>query len=423
MRGENRDKVERLKSLKITQAICMAKKDLLQAAKALQEELTAHRRYLHAHAETGFAVPKTTAYIRARLEEMGYTPQKCGKAGLTATVGKKKGKVFLLRADIDGLPIQEKTGKKFACKYGNMHACGHDFHAAMLLGTARLLKAREESLNGTIKLLFQPAEELLQGAKNVLEGGVLQNPKVDGAMMLHVLTGVELPTGTVVVSSAGVSAPAADYFTVRVQGKSCHGSAPWNGVDALSAGAYILLALQEISARELSVAHPAVLTVGSLKTQEAGNVISDVAELNGTLRCFDEEVRAQIKTRLEEIAKNVAKAFRAKAKIFYGGGCPSLWNDEKLSVLAESSLKSLFGEKKVFASAALGGDTRAKSGGSEDFAYISRETPSVMLALAAGEPKKGYLYPLHHAKTDFDESVLPIGAAAYAQVATEFLKG
>ena len=411
----------RLKSPWITQAVCMKEKDILQEAKNLQEELTAHRRYLHEHAETGFDLPKTTAYIQAQLKEMGYIPQKCGKAGIVVTVGKKKGKVFLLRADMDGLPIREKTDKKFACKYGNMHACGHDLHAAMLLGAARILKARERDLNGQIKLLFQPAEEILEGAKDVVASGVLQNPKVDGAMMIHVLTGLPLPTGTLIVSSAGVSAPAADYFTVRVQGKSCHGSAPWNGVDALSAGAHILLALQEISAREISAAYPAVLTVGSFKTQEAGNVISDFAELNGTLRSFDEDVRAQIKTRLEEIAKSVAKAFRAKAKISYGGGCPSLWNNEKLSALAESSLKTLFGEKKVFTSAALGGDTRAKSGGSEDFAYISRETPSVMLALAAGEPKKGYVYPLHHAQTDFDESVLPVGAAAYAYIATEFL--
>ena len=392
-------------------------KTLLDEAKSLQKELVKIRRYLHKNAETGFQVDKTYAYIKARLEEYGYTPKKCGKAGLIATVGQKTSKTILLRADIDGLPIAEETGLNFACKHQNMHACGHDMHATMLLGAAKLLKSREKELNGCVKLLFQPAEELLEGAKNVIENGVLESPKPQAAMMLHVMTNVEIPAGTAVVASGGVSAPAADFFSIKIKGKGCHGAAPWKGVDALSVAAHILLALQEIPARELPIATPAVLTVGTVRSVGADNAISDGAELNGTLRAFDETIRKQVKKRIEAIAQNVAKAFRATAEVVYGGGCPTLINNEKLSAFAEKTLKTLLGQEKVFTSNGLGGDVRANSGGSEDFAYISHKVPSVMVALAAGEPKNGYEYPLHHPKADFDEKTLHVGSAIYAQMA------
>lgn len=376
---------------------------------------------MHEHAETGFALAETTAFIESKLEKMGYTPQKCGRAGLIATVGaRKSGRVFLLRADMDGLPIREKTGELFASKNGNMHACGHDLHAAMLLGAAKLLKAREKELGGEVRLLFQPAEEVLEGAKDVIEAGALEN--VSGAMMMHVMTNVDLPASTIVVSSAGVGAPAADFFTIKVQGKSCHGSAPWNGVDALTAAAHIMIALQEISARELNPGMPAVLTVGSMNGGEAGNVIADLAEMKGTLRAFDEEKRLMVKRRLGEIAKNVAKAFRARAKVVFTSGCPTLLNDETLSAFAEREAKALLGEEGVFTSKTLGGDARKKSGGSEDFAYISQKVPSVMVAIAAGETEKGYAYPLHHPKVQFDENALYMGAALYAHIAMRYFK-
>ena len=378
------------------------------------------RRYLHECAETGFALAQTLAFVREELKKLGYEPQKCGKAGLIATVGKGN-RCFLLRADMDALHIPEKSGERFACKNGNMHACGHDLHTAMLLGAARLLKEHEEKLNGQVKLLFQPAEEILEGAKNVVKAGVLENPKVHAAMALHVATGVELATGTAVVAS-GVSAPAADYFTIEVQGKGCHGATPWSGVDALTVAARILLALQEIHARELSLAHSAVLTVGTIEGGTAGNAVCDFALLRGTLRAFDEDTRTRIKRRMEEIAKNIANAFRAKAKIVYEGGCPTLVSDQALSAFALDRARKLLGENAAFSAVELSGDERAKSGGSEDFAYISREVPSVMVSLAAGEKGKGYEYPLHHPQVTFDENALCVGAALYAHIAIEWLK-
>lgn len=235
-------------------------------------------------------------------------------------------------------------------------------------------------------------------------------------MMAHVLTATPLPTGTLIVAQ-GTSAPAADFFRITVKGKSCHGSAPQNGVDALTAAAHIIVALQELSARELSVSNPAVLTVGTCQAGKAGNVIADTAELNGTLRAFDERVRAQVKKRISEISRSIAKAFRTTAKTQYGGGCPTLVNDEKLALFTLETLRKTLGKNYILSAAEIGGAITERNGGSEDFAYISQRVPSVMLALAAGEEKDGYGYPLHHPKVRFDERALPVGAAAYAAVA------
>ncbi|MBR2321308.1 MAG: amidohydrolase, partial [Clostridia bacterium] len=344
-----------------------------------------------------------------------------GKAGLIATVGRKSGKTILLRADIDGLPITEKTGLAYACKNGRMHACGHDLHATMLLGAAKLLKAHEKELKGKVKLLFQPAEELLEGAKDVLEGGLLDEPKPDAAVMLHVLTGVPISTGKAVVASGGVSAPAADFFHIKVQGKGCHGAAPWNGVDALTVASHILLGLQEISARELPAATPAILTVGTVQSEGADNAIADGVTLKGTLRSFDEKVRKMVKKRMGQISKNIAKAFRATVEVAYNGGCPTLINDEKISLFVEETLKKTLGAERVVSSNDLGGDVRANSGGSEDFAYISHKIPSVMIALGAGQQDKGYPYPLHHPKAAFDEGILWVGSAIFTLIGCKYL--
>ncbi|MBE5751519.1 MAG: amidohydrolase [Clostridiales bacterium] len=391
----------------------MEKQDFFDRAKELQPDLVAQRRFLHEHAETGFDLTKTQVYIISKLTEMGYTPKPCGKAGVLVSVGRGKGKAFLLRADTDGLPIREKTGLPYACKTGNMHACGHDMHTAMLLGAAKLLKEREKDLKTPVKLLFQPAEELLEGAKDCMESGVLENPTVGGAMMLHVMTATDFPSGSLIVSSAGVSAAAADYFRIRFRGKACHGATPHLGIDALTAAAQTAIALQEISARELSIDNPAVLTIGQLNAGNAPNVIAERAELLGTLRAYDENARGYVKKRLREIAKNVATAFRVKAETEFTSGTPTLVNDGELSKFVEEQARSVFGEKCVFNTQELGG----RAGGSEDFAYFSHQVPSVMVALCAGAKSDGYEYPLHHEKTRFDESVLPIGAALLASVA------
>ena len=400
----------------------MTKEQILREAKALQEEIKSHRLWLHTHAETGFDLTETKPYVKSALMKMGYTVQECGKAGLVTTVGKPGGKVILLRADMDALPIAEEADVDFACQNGRMHACGHDMHTAMLLGAAKILKAHESELGGTVKLMFQPAEEIFEGSKDMIASGVLENPRPDAALMIHVAAGMPLPAGTVVVSAPGVSAPAADYFTIRVHGKGCHGSAPQNGIDPLTAAAHILIALQEIHARELSASDEAVLTIGTFHAGEAGNVIPDTATMGGTIRTYDEKTRSYLKERITAIAKNVAEAFRAGAEVGFGSGCPTLVNDKGLSETVTGYLKDLLGANRAFTTAELSGGKPARGGGSEDFAYVSHEVPSLMLALAAGEPSKGYVYPQHHPKVKFDESVLSTGAAVFVDCALQYLR-
>lgn len=400
----------------------MTKEQILQEAKALQEEIRSHRLWLHAHAETGFDLVETKPYVKSALEAMGYAVAECGRAGLVTTVGKPGGKVFLLRADMDALPIVEEADVDFASTNGRMHACGHDMHTAMLLGAAKLLKAHEKELPGMVKLMFQPAEEIFEGGRDMIEAGVLEDPKPDAAMMIHVTAGMPIPAGTVIVSASGVSAPAADYFTIKVQGKGCHGSAPHNGIDPLTAAAHILIALQEIHARELSASDEAVLTFGTFHAGEVGNVIPDTVTMGGTIRTYDEKTRSYLKERMTDIAKGVASAFRASAEVTFGSGCPTLVNDKELSNKVAGYLKDLLGPYGAFTTAELSGGKPSRGGGSEDFAYVSQEVPSLMLALAAGEPAKGYPFPQHHPKVKFDESVLSTGTAVFVYTAFEYLR-
>ena len=358
---------------------------------------------------------------------MGYEPIECGKAGLIALAGgKKEGKVFLIRGDMDALPIKEESDVEFSCQSGTMHACGHDMHTSMMLGAARLLKKHEDEIEGTIKLMFQPAEEIFEGSKDMIEAGVLENPKVDQALMIHVMAGMPFNAGTVIVPVPGIGAPAADYFEIKVQGKGCHGSMPNTGVDPLNVAAHILIALQEIHARELAIGDQAILTIGTMNAGIAANVIPDTATMGGTIRTFDEETRSFIKERIEEIAECTAKSFRASAEVIWGSGCPTLVNDKDLTICSEKYIKELLGEDKTFSVAKLnamaGNQKSAKTSGSEDFAYISQKIPAIMLVLAAGTPDKGYPYPQHHPMVKFDEEVLSSGSAVYVYTAMRWLQ-
>ncbi len=393
----------------------MTPEKIFQEAKALAPFLQQARQTIHQIAEVGFDLKNTVSFVKNALQEMGIQSMDCGKAGITALIGgKQPGKVFLLRADMDALPIREEADVGFASQNDNMHACGHDMHTAMLLGTAKLLKAHEAELQGTVKLMFQPAEELLEGAQDMIEAGVLENPKVDGAMMLHVMAGMPLPEGTALVSAPGISAPAADYFEMKVQGRGCHGAMPNTGVDPLTASAHILIGLQEIHARELAAKEQAVLTIGTLQAGNASNVIPDVVTMGGTMRASAEETRSLLKNRLVEITQGIAKSFRTEATVVFTKGCPTLVNDKELSLFTAQAMKELLGEEKVIVVEGAGG-------GSDDFSYITHKVPSIMIALAAGHPEKGYAHPQHHPMVKFDESVLATGSAVYAYTAMEWL--
>lgn len=393
--------------------------ELLSSAVNLQTEIQQHYHFLHKNAEVEFELPETTEYVKRILSEIGITPVDCGKCGVTAVIGRGGDKCLLLRADMDALPIKEQTDLDFACDNGNMHACGHDMHTAMLLGAAKLLKDNEKLLNGSVKLMFQPAEEILAGACNMIDNGVLKSPDVTGATMIHVLTSIPVKTGCFIVANEGVSAPAADFFTINVHGKGCHGSTPHQGVDSITAAARILLTLQEISAREMSISDEGILTVGSFNGGASGNVIADSAVLKGTLRAFDDSLRENMKKRIEEIAVNVGKAHRCNVTVSFDNGCPTLKNDGAMSRLALSSLAELFGADYAISADDVSGGFR---GGSEDFSYISQSIPSIMLGLGAGEAQNGYTHPQHHPKARFDESVLWRGSAALSYFAVKYLR-
>ena len=401
----------------------MTSEMLLQEAAELRDCISRERRALHQNPETGFDISATLSFVKSELLDMGLQPMDCGKAGVVALVGgKKPGKVFLLRADMDALPITEEADVDFASQNGKMHACGHDMHTAMLLGAARLLKAHEDEIAGTVKLMFQPAEEIFEGSHDMIQAGLLEHPKVDAALMIHVMAGMPFPAGTVIVSAPGVSAPAADYFEIKVQGKGCHGSMPNTGVDPLTAAAHILIAIQEIHARELAMDDRAVLTIGTMNAGTAANVIPDSVTMGGSIRTFDEQTRAFIKQRLAEISEGIARSFRGEASVSFGSGCPTLVNDRDLSVCCEQYVKDLLGSGKAFSVTELNAMSGGAFAGSEDFAYVSQEVPSIMLALASGQPEKGYGYPQHHPMVKFDEDALPVGSAVYAYTALRWLE-
>lgn len=402
---------------------------LLSEAKEMQLLLTKYRGYLHAHPELGFDLRQTKEYVKRELISIGYEPVECGKCGLVVLVGgKNSDKTFLIRADMDALPISEQTDIEFKSEnIGKMHACGHDMHTAMLLGAARLLKTHESEINGTVKLMFQPAEETLKGAKDMIEAGALEAPKTDAALMLHVTLGMPLPTGSAIICDGGISAPAADYFEIKIQGKGCHGAMPELGVDPIIIASHIVIALQELHARELAMADDAVLTIGTMQAGDANNIIPDTAVLRGTMRAYDENVRNRLKNRLIEICNGTAKTFRGIADVTFTSGCPSLLNNADVSSDIAKYCKELLGEKRAYSQSELRSlsapDTKAsKATGSEDFSYISHQIPSVMIALAAGNSENGCPYPLHHPKVIFDENVLAYGSAIYAYTAIRWLE-
>lgn len=401
--------------------------NILQEAAAYQEQLVQTRRYLHSHPETGFDLKNTTEYVRKELIAMGYEPVMCGKSGIIALAGKKKsGKVFLIRGDMDALPIKEESDVPFSSDNGKMHACGHDMHTTMMLGAARLLKSHEYEIEGTVKLMFQPAEEIFEGSDDMINAGVLNSPDVDAAMMIHVMAGLPIPAGTVISCDGGVSAPAADYFYIDIQGKGCHGSMPNNGVDPVTIAAHIITGLSEINSRELGLSDDAVITIGTINAGNAANVIPDTAHMSGTIRTYDEETRSYIKQRVSDIASNIASAYRGSASVTYGSGCPCLLNNPDLATCSAKYLNELLGPSRTFTAAQLnamsGGGKASKSTGSEDFAYVSQKVPSIMFALAAGTPQDGYCYPQHHPKVKFDEAILSEGSAVYAYTAMRWLE-
>ena len=396
---------------------------LLEAAKQLEPQLQEWRRTLHRHPEVGFDLPQTKALVKKALTEMGYAPQDCGKCGVLALAGgKKPGKVILLRGDMDALPLQEESGEAFASELpGKMHGCGHDMHTAMMLGAAKLLKEHEDEIEGTVKLEFQPAEEIFQGSPDMIANGLLENPSVDAAVMFHVLGGMPIPAGVVLVPACGgITMASCEQYHIIVHGKGGHGSMPEKCIDPITAAAHIHIALQEINSREMDPHSFGVFTTGRFQAGAASNVIPDTAEMWGTIRTVDPEnkVGELIHKRMTEIAQGVAAAYRCTAEVGFSDYCPCMVVDHALAGNAMTYMTELVGQGAMDMSKLTGGKP---GGGSEDFAFVSHEVPTVSMFLSAGNAKEGYAYGQHHPKVKFDDSILYEGSAAYSWFALRWL--
>lgn len=272
--------------------------DYYKRANELKEDTIEIRRYLHKNAEVGSDLPNTVEYVMKQLKEYGIQPQLCGH-GVTATIGKGK-PVILLRADMDALPITELSGEEFTCTSGNMHACGHDIHTAMLLTARRMLKEDEDHLHGTVKLMFQSAEEIFKGANDMIEHGILDHPRPDAAMAYHMMIGKN-QVGTYMYNAGGIMMNSVDEFKITIHGKGTHGAYPHQGIDPINIGVHIHLALQELISREANPQDICTLTIGKFNAGSAANIIPESAILQGTLRTNNVSTRENLLSRMESM--------------------------------------------------------------------------------------------------------------------------
>lgn len=384
--------------------------ELLKEATAMKGQLISWRRHLHQTPELDLSLPQTVAYVTEQLSEMGIPYETIANgAGVAALIG-KGGKCFMLRSDMDALPVQEETELPFASQNGHMHACGHDLHTAILLGAAKLLKAHEVELQGVVKLLFQPGEETFRGAEAVLDCGILENPHVDAAFAMHVSS-----TTPVGVIGYGTNPMSSVYgFKVTLTGRGGHGSTPELCIDPINAGVQIYLALQSLIAREVPAAAEAVLTIGKFQSGNAANVIPERAELEGTLRTFDRAITKHLIGRIGEVIKTVAETYRVRAELEVLSNVPSVVCDKELNEEFRASICSLDPSLQVI--------PRFHAMGSEDFAFISQKIPkSSYFAIGAAVPDKSKWKAQHNPQVLFNEDCLPIGAASYAVVAIDWL--
>ncbi|MBQ9109968.1 MAG: amidohydrolase [Oscillospiraceae bacterium] len=382
---------------------------IFQHALALKEETIAHRRYFHQNAETGTEMPLARHYILHELQMLGIEAQSCG-GGIVAEIG-NGAHTILLRADMDALPMPEESGLPFACPTGKAaHTCGHDLHAAMLLTAAKLLKAGESDLCGRVRLMFQPAEELLCGAKKMLACGLLRDPKPEAALAVHV--GPSGNVGECWYNAESTMMLSCDAFSITVQGRGGHSAYPHRCTDPIGAAVQICNALGHLVQHESDPAHNTVLTIGSIHAGTAYNIIPETAVLEGSLRTEHPEERARLMERIRETAVQTAGAYRCRVRLSMLAENPPLLCDRRFT---EDAVR-LAGElpDAVFHSG-------IRSSGSDDFAEITARIPSAYLFLAAGFPDAPS-HPSHHPAVRFNEDVLSFGAALLAHCATGWLR-
>ena len=391
--------------------------EILKLAAEYEPYIIECRRRVHTFAELAMHENKTHAFILEEIKKLGLPYEEVPTTSIIAKLDTgRPGKVLALRADIDALPLaesEENLAGPRTChseQAETCHACGHDAHTAMLLGAAALLKEREADLPGRVKLMFQPAEENLKGAAAMVEAGVLKNPPVDAAMALHVFPG-PMYVGTLAWRQ-GPALASSDSFRILVRGKAGHGAIPQNAVDPLTIAAHILLALQEVNAREVDPQDPLVLTVCTIHGGELHNSIPETVEMKGSIRAFSNHNRAHARKRLVEICEGTAALFRGSCEVEFLAGVASLHNQPELA----AELAGYAGRiaKKM--------EELPRQMGSEDFAEVSQQVPSVFMGIGAGGPEEIYNRAgSHHPAVVFNEEVLPLGAAVLAGCAANWL--
>lgn len=382
-------------------------------AQEIQDWVITNRRDIHMHPELSNKEFRTTKFIKNELEKMGIKTIDIGETGVVGIInGKKNGIAIGLRADIDALPVVENSGVPFSSiNKGIMHACGHDTHAAMLLGAAKVLSELKDEFNGTIKLIFQPAEETASGANKVINAGILNNPEVEAIVGIHIFT--DYPCGKAVIQAGPIMA-SADLFNIEILGKQCHGSAPWQGVDANMCAVAVTQALQTIVSRNNDARIPLVLNIGKILGGERFNITAGKAMLEGSTRTFDEDTRKKIPVWIERILSGVCSAYDCDYKFSYDFLIPSTINDESLTKQIKKSAAIVIGEDNIL--------EVDRVMGSEDFSQYQLFKKGTIILLGGGNEMEGCTYPIHSDHFKIDENALPIGVALYVQSALDLLK-
>lgn len=380
------------------------KNKTLENAEKIKEWLVEARRDFHMNPELGMEELRTGKKISEYLDEMGIEHRTgVAKTGVVGIIrGGYEGKTVALRADMDALPIKDEKNVEYKSKVaGKMHACGHDAHMAILLGAAKILNSMRDQLKGNVKLLFQPAEETVGGAKPMIEEGVMEKPYVDAVFGLHVAP--ELPTGKIGIRYGKANA-SSDTINIIINGESTHGAYPHSGIDAIMIAGHVITALQSIVSRNIDPTNSAVISIGVIKGGTQGNIIANRVELVGTVRTLDPKTREAVLNKIEKIVKNVSASMGGKGELIREKGYDALINHNNMVDLVKISGEKILGKENVII-------IDKPSLGVEDFAYFLQKAPGAYYRLGCRNEEKGINRDGHHCLFDIDEDCLSIGAA------------
>lgn len=388
--------------------------DLLKEAEKLKQQLSTWRRDFHTNPELGYQEFRTAAKVEEHLKRLGLEVETgIGKTGVTGLLrGQEPGPTIGIRADMDALPIQDEKEVTYRSSNDNVaHLCGHDAHTSILMGAAELLTSLGKPKKGNIKFIFQPAEELLAGANAMISDGVLENPKVDAIIGLHV--NPSLQVGEIGITY-GVVCASVDNISIKIIGKGGHGARPHEGKDSILIASQVIVALQNISSRMIDPLEPVVVSIGKINGGTIGTAIATSVEMEGTVRTLSPAIREKLPSLMEQVIKGVVSAFDADYEFNYELNYPSLENNKDLiDLVSETSAEILGAEQCKLLNASTGG---------EDFSFYAEQIPGAFFRLGVGNGSLATSYPLHHPSFDLDEEGLCYGVAMLTGAALKYLE-